>query len=112
MIIIHCIQEAIYHQQKDSDWIGEHLLLDEDFIHCSTPDQFSFVSPRFDHTKEQLILLALDTDKIAHPIRWEGKEMFGKDFPHIYGLINCDSIIAVYPYLRKEDGSWIKNPEL
>ena len=35
-----------------------------------------------------------------------------KNIPHIYGLIRAEAIKAVLPYLKAEDGSWVKNVEL
>lgn len=112
MIILHCIQEEIYLRQLPSGWIGEHLFEKENFIHCSLPSQFSYVAPRFKDTKDNLIFLALDTEKLIHPLKWEGKEKIGMDYPHIYGMINTDAIITTYPYLRDNDGNWRLNPEL
>ena len=45
-------------------------------------------------------------------VKWEDLEGCGRTYPHIYGPIKSEAIVAVLPYLRAEDGSWIKNPEL
>ena len=36
----------------------------------------------------------------------------GREYPHIYGLVNREAVTAVLPYRRDAQGNWIKNPEL
>ena len=43
-------------------------------------------------------------------IRWE--DGGGLDFPHIYGLLNKEAVIAVFPHLWSADRIWIPNEEL
>lgn len=54
----------------------------------------------------------IDTDKLEVEVRWEDGDDSGGSYPHIYGLINLDAVTAVLPYLRDENGMWIKNDEL
>ena len=42
----------------------------------------------------------------------EDSDGCGREYPHIYGALNLDAVEAVLPYLRDEDGNWMKNPEL
>ena len=51
-------------------------------------------------------------DLLDAPVIWEDLEGCGRTYPHIYGPMKSEAIVAVLPYLRAEDGSWIKNPEL
>ena len=70
------------------------------------------VSPHFDHEKEALLLLVIETELLDAPVKWEDLEGCGRTYPHIYGPIKAEAIRQVLPYLRKEDGTWKKNPEL
>ena len=51
-------------------------------------------------------------DLLDAPVKWEDLEGCGRTYPHIYGPIKADAVRQVLPYLRKEDGTWQKNPEL
>lgn len=31
---------------------------------------------------------------------------------HVYGLIKLEAVTSVLPYLKEEDGTWVKNDEL
>lgn len=67
------------------------------FIHCSDLDTYYLVAPNFKYDTDERIILIIDTNKVLAEIKWEDAQ--GVCFPHIYGLINKDSIIAVLPHL-------------
>ena len=45
-------------------------------------------------------------------VRYEDMDNCGREYPHVYGLINNDAVVGVFPFLRDEDGAYVKNPEL
>jgi hypothetical protein len=52
--------------------------------------------------RSDLVLLAIDTLRVMSPIKYEGTTT--EIYPHIYGPINVDAIIAVYSLLPDERG--------
>ena len=76
----------------------------EGFIHCSQSQKILQVANRFYHEIPGLVLLWIDPQKITSEIRWEAAD--GKLFPHIYGPINLDAVIAVTDFLPGADGNY------
>jgi uncharacterized protein (DUF952 family) len=54
------------------------------------------------------VVLYIDQDRVASPIRYDDP---AEVFPHIYGPLNRDAIIAVREIRRASDGTFLK-PEL
>lgn len=112
MKILHCIEKEGWEKMKGKKYPGKDLLEKNPFIHCSSIEFFWRVSPHFDKDKKERVLLVIETDLLDAPVKWEDLEGCGRTYPHIYGPMKSEAIVAVLPYLRAEDGSWIKNPEL
>lgn len=112
MLILHCIKKDLYEKMQGRTWLGQELLEKNPFIHCSSIEYFWRVSPHFDYEKEALLLLVIETEFLDAPVKWEDLEGCGRTYPHIYGPIKAEAVRQVLPYLRKEDGTWQKNPEL
>ncbi|WP_427340757.1 DUF952 domain-containing protein [Caloranaerobacter sp. DY30410] len=51
-----------------------------------------------------LILLCIDEDKIIAELKWEDLYNEGREYSHIYGELNIDSVIKVFPFEPKKDG--------
>lgn len=67
----------------------------EGFIHCSTRDQVIQVANIRFRGQTGLVLLSVDTGKIAAEILYENLEGGQQLFPHIYGEINRDAVVQV-----------------
>ena len=67
----------------------------EGFIHCSTGDQVVQVADLRFRGQTGLVLLCIDTEKVAPEIRYENLEGGSQLFPHIYGEINNDAVVQV-----------------
>ena len=104
MYIVHSVLE------KDIDlaleYYGHSSLEKSGFIHCSDIDTYELVAPNFKDEDEERILLVIDKDKVKADIKWE--DGGGIDFPHIYGLLNTDSIVDVLEHKYNEHREWIK----
>lgn len=96
---------------KDESLWGQSMLDAEGFIHCSTIDFFWRVAPNFADIQEELVLLCIDENKLISPVKYEDGDNCGRCYPHIYGLVNNDAVVAVLPYRKDARGSYIKNPE-
>jgi uncharacterized protein (DUF952 family) len=80
-------------------------LEDEGFIHCSRPSQVQQVIDGFyADVEHDLLLLAVDTDRLSSP--WQLDDVPGapEPFPHIYGPMNVDAVVDVLPLRRVADG--------
>ena len=112
MLILHSLPEKLWHQYQDKMFYGIAQLDEYGYIHCSEISSYKYVAPNFKETKEKMLLLVIDTDRVQAEIKWEDFWDFGIKYPHIYGMLNMDAIIEVLPHLWSEDKEWIINNEL
>ena len=111
MVIIHCVPKKLWDAYAKKDFYGNESIEDCGFIHCSEVSAYPFVAPNFKNTKEDLLILAIDTNKVKPEIKWEDLEDCGTKYPHIYGLLNKDAILDVLPHLWNDDRTWVVNKE-
>jgi glutathione S-transferase len=57
---------------------------------------------------EPWVVLYIDQDRVTSPIRYDDP---AEVFPHIYGPLNRDAIIAVRDIRRAPDGTFLKPEE-
>jgi uncharacterized protein (DUF952 family) len=77
----------------DTDLYRAPSLETEGFIHCSFPNQLNGVIERYYAGTERIVLLEIETEKLMSRVLNEpstGNEIY----PHIYGPINRDAIVA------------------
>jgi len=51
-----------------------------------------------------LVLLHIDTKRLAAELRWEAAE--GEEFPHIYGPLNLDAVDSVEAFIPDKAGQF------
>jgi uncharacterized protein (DUF952 family) len=104
----------IYHIATSSDWqsaqcppggAGEYTtstlgvtLAEEGFIHCSQAGQVAGVAKKYYQNEPGLVLLVIDADKVASPVRYEDVPGEPDPYPHIYGPLNPDAVVEVRPF--------------
>lgn len=79
-------------------------LQSEGFIHCSLIHQTEFVGNRFYKDATDVQILSLDENKIISKVVYEDLSNLGDNFPHIYGPLNMDAVVAVTPYSKNKNG--------
>lgn len=97
------MSDIIYHVTTKQEWILAQQngfyeapsLTIEGFIHCSTANQVAGVLERYFAGKTDLVKLVIDTNKLIHPLKYELAPSVNEEFPHIFGVINVDAVIAV-----------------
>jgi uncharacterized protein (DUF952 family) len=112
----------IYHVSTPAEWADartsgdytsssrDRTLAEEGFIHCSRADQLAGVLERYYVGAGPLLLLSVDPELLTPP--WQEDEIApGVFFPHVYGPINLDAVVAVTPMDPAADGSY-EVPEL
>ncbi len=85
-------------------------LAEEGFIHCSNHDQLVGVANLAYGDVDELVVLTIDTSLVDAPIRDETPAP-GADqlFPHIYGPLPVNAVIAARPWHRSA-GGWSAPP--
>lgn len=85
------------------------------FIHCTgEADVMLKVANRFYRTVPgAFVLLEIDPDALDAPLRWEppadplpNSQPLAESFPHIYGPLNQNAVVAVHDVRRAADGTF------
>jgi uncharacterized protein (DUF952 family) len=105
----------IYHMLPQQDWSGRpqkasyeaESLPSEGFIHCSPDTQVLLaVANRFYQSQPgEWLILSIDDRALAAELRWETAD--GQMFPHVYGPLNTDSVVAVSRFPRDAEGRFL-----
>ena len=119
-----CGVSRIYHIATRADWqqaLGDGVytrssvdrtLAEEGFIHASQESQVARTANKFYRdVPGELLLLVIDTDLVAAEVRYEDVPGAELPFPHIYGPLNTDAVLAAVPLTAGTDGTFAFPPE-
>jgi uncharacterized protein (DUF952 family) len=70
------------------------------FIHFSGPEQVVETASRHFAGQTGLVMLSVDPDRLGEALRWEASRG-GALFPHLYGPLPVDAVVAVQPIPAK-----------
>ena len=101
--------DSIYHLVEDGAWIegavyAPSSLGAEGFIHLSTREQLLGTVERFFRHTQSLLLVEVSSDRLHAELRYE--EADGAHFPHLFGPVNPEAVVAVHVMKRGEDGNY------
>lgn len=107
--ILHfCTGDAWRAAQARGAYHGDTLAT-EGFIHCSTADQVHLPANALVRGRTDLVLLEIDPDRLTAPLRWEPgdpNDLSSMQFPHVYGPIVVDAVVAVHDFQPGPDGTF------
>ena len=93
VLIYHIVLPEVWNA-FDADLYKAPSLETEGFIHCSFDGQLNGVIERYYGDKDQLVILEIDSERLMSRMIKEPSTN-NEIYPHIYGPINRDAIIAV-----------------
>jgi uncharacterized protein (DUF952 family)/glycerophosphoryl diester phosphodiesterase len=112
-------QGLIYHIAARANWTaaqaaGEYWapsLAAEGYIHCSQRGQLLEVANAFFQGSTELVLLAVDAERVGPSLRYEPPahalgRLPGGLFPHVYGPIPVDAVTAAAELAAGPDGEF------
>ncbi len=82
-------------------------LRSEGFIHCCTAHQITTVLNARFRGVQDLILLEVEPANVSSAIQYENLEGGDELFPHIYGPLNRDAVVAVHPLNAERSGEFM-----
>ena len=113
-MIYHIASRAAWEEAQKRGVYSAPSLKSEGFIHCSTRDQLLQVANDFYRGESNLLLLCIDESQLRSELRWEAPthpkleaaEKTRNDvlFPHLYGVLNLDAVVAVYDFPEAHSG--------
>jgi uncharacterized protein (DUF952 family) len=105
-LTLHIVPEPYWRASDPAQPYRPEPFEREGFIHCTDgAERMAEVANRYyrDDPREYLVLV-IDLARLTSPWRYDDAEHL---FPHIYGPLNRDAIIATHPMPRANDGSFL-----
>jgi 2-C-methyl-D-erythritol 4-phosphate cytidylyltransferase len=102
--LYHIATRAEWELSKSTGWYRGDTLDSEGFIHCSAVDQVLAVANSIFPGRRDLVLLCIDDSRLSSELRWERSA--GMVFPHVYGPLNANAVIAALEFRPREDGTF------
>jgi uncharacterized protein (DUF952 family) len=108
--VVYKIMSAaeLQRMQRDGVFLGSAVDVADGFIHLSSADQVAATWDRHFGGADGFILAAVDLSRLGDTVRWEPARG-GQLFPHIYGPLPLDAVVATAGLERTQDGA-IKLP--
>ncbi len=110
--IMHIVSLVEWERAKTIGLYTAPSLRNDGFIHCSLPQQIPPVANYNFRGQEGLVLLEIDMSKLKEAVKFEDLYGEGKEYPHVYGPINIESVIRVIPFPPEADGTFKLPPEI
>lgn len=89
--------------EKDRVFKGSPVDVADGYIHFSTAAQVAETAARHFKGETGLLLVTIDSEKLATPLRWEPARS-GDLFPHLYEPLDLAAVISVVPLPVGPDG--------
>ena len=89
--------------ERDGRFDGSEADRRDGFVHLSAVDQLAGPLAKHFTGRDDLHLVAVDTDALGDRLRWEPARD-GASFPHLYGALTLDAVVAYGELRRGEDG--------
>lgn len=107
-IIYHFVEKEYFEKFRDKSEYFPAGFADEGFIHCTRePENVLKVADfMMGDTESDLLLLAIDEDLVKAEIKYE-RAVTETLFPHIYGGLNMDAVVKVFPFMKDETGRFV-----
>jgi len=94
-MIFHIAEKSVWKACEQLDSYVPSEYLDEGFIHCSKLSQVEKTARNYYRGRDDLVLLAIDAEKLGAAIRYENLIGGEENFPHVYGELHKAAITQV-----------------
>jgi uncharacterized protein (DUF952 family) len=98
--IYHIADRVEWERANQSGNYSHPSLEKEGFIHCSTANQVEATANLYFANEIQIVVLLIDISKLKSPLKYE-LATGGEEFPHVFGTINTDSVVATHVFNRE-----------
>jgi uncharacterized protein (DUF952 family) len=105
-LTFHLVSAAYFRDTDRSSPYVPATFEADGFIHCTDgADALAQTGSRYYRDDRRMyVALVIDKARVQAELRYEDE---ARIYPHIYGALNRDAIVAVVPVLRAADGSFL-----
>jgi uncharacterized protein (DUF952 family) len=89
--------------ERDGRFQGAPVDLADGYVHLSTADQLTETVDKHFAGQSDLHVAAVDLGSLGESLKWE-ESRGGQLFPHLYGPLLLETVVAYGPLERNEDG--------
>lgn len=97
-------QDQMTTLERDGSFAGAPVDLADGYMHMSTAAQLTETVDKHFAGQSDLHVAAVDLGSFGSSLKWE-ESRGGQLFPHLYGALPLESVIAYGPLKRAEDGT-------
>ncbi|WP_375422681.1 DUF952 domain-containing protein [uncultured Sphingomonas sp.] len=90
--------------ERDGSFAGAPVDLADGYMHLSTCEQLTETVNKHFAGQDDLYVAAVDLGAFASSLKWE-ESRGGQLFPHLYGPLPLETVVAYGKLQRNEDGS-------
>ena len=94
--------------ERDGTFAGAPVDVQDGYVHLSTAAQLTETVDKHFAGQDDLHVAAVDLEALGDKIRWE-ESRGGQLFPHLYGPLTLDTVVAYSP-LEREDAGTVRLP--
>ena len=104
--MLHLTARKTWDEQRNGSHYRPEPFETEGFIHCTDGEANVIAAGNRYYTSDPrpMVCLVIDDEKVEAEVRYEDPQGI---FPHIYGPLNIDAVIAVQSVDRKDDGTFL-----
>lgn len=99
--IYHVISQIDWDKISETEFYNPDSLTSEGFIHFSFMEQIPGVIERYYKDQTNLLVIKVEVNKLKSNLLVEKVPGTGS-FPHLYGMLNLDSVIGVFQIMKDE----------
>lgn len=89
---------------EEGEFLGAAIDRADGYVHLSTAAQVTETVTKHFAGRTDLAIAAVDLEALGDAVRWE-ESRGGQLFPHLYGRLTLDVVIAYSPLEMEPDGS-------
>lgn len=93
--------------EADASFVGAPVDLADGYIHLSTYEQLTETVNKHFADQSDLHVAEVDLAVLGDMVKWE-ESRGGQLFPHIYGPLPLDAVVAYGPLQRDDDGTVLR----
>ncbi len=105
-MIYHITQRTAWQEAQLKGYYEPQGYASDGFIHCSNREQLLSTAHCYYADAKDLVVLCIDPTLAGAPVVYEnltgGKELF----PHLYGVLKLEAVLAAPLFTRDGDGNW------